>query len=251
MRESVLFYRSFYEALKDLDSEQFKESICAIMEYALNEKVIEASGVAKAIFLMAKPQIDANNKRYRNGLRGGRSQEPNDNQTGTKPEPKHNQSITKPEPRHNQSITKQEPNDNQTGTKVEPKEKEKEKDKDKDKDIKNICRYAPAFEELWEAYPRKKEKTKAYKCYKARLGDGFPEDELITAVKRYADQCRKERTEEKYIKLAATFLGPNTPFTDYLDKKGGVSGEGGSKPYSQPTGGDPRFEGFTVDLSGL
>ena len=63
---------------------------------------------------------------------------------------------------------------------------------------------------------RKKEKAKAYRCYKARLADGFSEDELETAVKRYADECKINHTEEKYIKLGATFLGPNTPFTDYL-----------------------------------
>ena len=76
--------------------------------------------------------------------------------------------------------------------------------------------YTCAFESLWTAYPRKKEKAKAYKCYKARLADGFSEDELETAVKRYADECKINHTEEKYIKLGATFLGPNTPFTDYL-----------------------------------
>ena len=38
----------------------------------------------------------------------------------------------------------------------------------------------------------------------------------MLAVKRYADECRCNETEEKYIKLASTFIGPNTPFSDYL-----------------------------------
>ena len=62
-------------------------------------------------------------------------------------------------------------------------------------------------------------KRQAYKCYMARLADGFSEDELETAVKRYADECKKNHTEERYIKLGATFLGPNTPFVDYLGGK--------------------------------
>ena len=78
------------------------------------------------------------------------------------------------------------------------------------------------FERVWNAYPRKKEKAKAYKCYMARLADGFSEDELETAVKRYTDECKKNHTEERYIKLGATFLGPNTPFVDYL---GGMKDE--------------------------
>ena len=59
----------------------------------------------------------------------------------------------------------------------------------------------------------------AYKAYKARLNDGFSEDELITAVKRYAEECRRQRTEERYIKHCSTFLGVNTPFMDYLKKE--------------------------------
>ena len=67
--------------------------------------------------------------------------------------------------------------------------------------------------------PRKKEKAKASKAYQARLKDGFSEEELLNAAKQYAAECNKERREEKYIKLGATFLGPATPFVDYLKKE--------------------------------
>ncbi len=78
--------------------------------------------------------------------------------------------------------------------------------------------YSCAFEEFWKAYPRKKEKSAAYKAYKATLNKGFSEDELMTAVKRYADECKKEQRDSRYIKLCSTFLGPNTPFMDYLNQ---------------------------------
>lgn len=90
-------------------------------------------------------------------------------------------------------------------------------------------KYMCAFEELWGAYPRKKEKAKAYKCYQARLSDGFSEDELMLAVKRYAQECKAKNTEEQYVKLAATFLGPNTPFVDYLGDYKPPSGSAGNK----------------------
>ena len=80
----------------------------------------------------------------------------------------------------------------------------------------NINIYSVHFEAFWKAYPRKKEKAKAYKCYQARIKDGFSEDELLTAAKNYAAECKKEKREEKYIKHAATFIGANTPFVDYL-----------------------------------
>ena len=198
MRDSVVFYRSFYEAIKMLPAEQFKASALAILEYGLDGKEPEAEGIERTVFCMAKPQIDANNRRYENGTKGGR------------PKTKDNQTETK---------------DNLNETKPEPKEKEKVKENVKEKDNTYSC----AFEALWSAYPRKKEKANAYKCYKARLADGFSEDELMTAVKRYADECKARRTEARYIKLGATFLGPSTPFQDYLgDYKPEDTGQTGS-----------------------
>lgn len=79
--------------------------------------------------------------------------------------------------------------------------------------------YSKEFEELWESYPRKKEKAGAYEKYKARLKDGFSHEELLTATKAYAEECRKDRREQQYIKQAKTFFGPATPFLDYLQKE--------------------------------
>lgn len=94
--------------------------------------------------------------------------------------------------------------------------------------IKNENKYNVCFEEFWEHYPRKKEKQKAYAQYSARLKCGYSESELLTACKNYADECRKSRREEKYIKLGATFLSSNEPFVDYL-KKGDTNGAGVSR----------------------
>ena len=72
MRDSVVFYRSFYDAVKDLDAESFKQCITALMEYSLNEKEVDVDGFANMFMMMAKPLIDKNNKRYENGRKGGR-----------------------------------------------------------------------------------------------------------------------------------------------------------------------------------
>lgn len=109
MRDSIVFYRSFYEAVKTLPPEDFKKTIQAIMEYGLNDVEPETNGVEKTVFLLVKPQIDANNRRYENGKRGGSSSK---GKSETKPEPKANQSGTKVEPNVNQNGTKHEPNVN-------------------------------------------------------------------------------------------------------------------------------------------
>lgn len=74
------------------------------------------------------------------------------------------------------------------------------------------------FEAVWAIYPRKKDKAAARKAYEARLHDGWSPDELLSAVKAYAAECRKERRDEKYIKHGSTFFGASTPFSDYIPK---------------------------------
>lgn len=69
MRDSVLFYRSFYDALKNIPPEERLKVYDSIMEYGMYDRDPDLDGVALAIFLLAKPQIDANNKRYENGCR--------------------------------------------------------------------------------------------------------------------------------------------------------------------------------------
>ena len=85
--------------------------------------------------------------------------------------------------------------------------------------IEPKSKYESNFEEFWKEYPRKEGKGEAYKKYKARLKDGFSEHELLCAAKNYAYICKKNKTEQKYIKHGKTFLSDTTPFIDYLPKK--------------------------------
>lgn len=108
--------------------------IMAIMAYGFDgEEYADDDPTVSIVFDLIKPQIDANNRRYENGKRGGRpkksDQKPNETQENPKNQvdyleadekPNHNQAETKQEPNDNQEITKQKPNNNQTITKVEP-----------------------------------------------------------------------------------------------------------------------------------
>lgn len=80
-------------------------------------------------------------------------------------------------------------------------------------------KYIPAFEQFWSVYPRKEEKGAAYKKYKARLKDGYSEEELLKAAEGYAIQCKRLRTEKRYIKHPKTFLSDSLPFLDFLPKR--------------------------------
>jgi hypothetical protein len=107
MRDSTIFYRSFYEALTELPLINQGEVYNAIFEYCFNDNLLELKGLSKTIFTLIKPQLDANNKRFENGKKGGKPK-PNDNQTVTKPEPKANQNVTKSKPNNNVNVNNNE-----------------------------------------------------------------------------------------------------------------------------------------------
>lgn len=69
-RNSFIFYKSFYEAIKELDKETQTEIYNAILSYQFENIAVELSGVAKAIFTLIKPQLDANNTKFENGCKG-------------------------------------------------------------------------------------------------------------------------------------------------------------------------------------
>ena len=71
MRDSYVFYRSFYEAMEDLPDKEQLDIYRAITQYALEGKEPEISSYTKAIFKLIKPQLDANIRKRENGKKGG------------------------------------------------------------------------------------------------------------------------------------------------------------------------------------
>ena len=73
-RDSFIFYKSFYESIKEIPEEEQLKVYKAISEYALYQNEIELSGISKAIFTLIKPQIDANYQKFLNGKQVKRKQ---------------------------------------------------------------------------------------------------------------------------------------------------------------------------------
>lgn len=100
MTDSFVFYRSFYEAINNLDFEEQGKAYNAIMSYAFDGDETTAEGIAHVIFVMAKPQIDANAERRINGRRGGRPKKEKpmviENEENKKPMVLKNDEIEKP-----------------------------------------------------------------------------------------------------------------------------------------------------------
>lgn len=70
--ESFIFYASFDEALSELDDAQYGKIMRAINKYAIYEIEPELNGMLKAMFILIKPQLDANIRRRTKGTTGGR-----------------------------------------------------------------------------------------------------------------------------------------------------------------------------------
>lgn len=83
MRDGYVFYRSFAEALEDLDDKTFRQVVTDMTWYALDGREPEGTGIASAVFKLIKPQIDANNRRYENGRKGGRPKKEESKTVGT------------------------------------------------------------------------------------------------------------------------------------------------------------------------
>ena len=110
VRDSMVFYRSFADAIKELDDDDQLDAFWNIVSYALDGIEPDKKGPARAVYLMAKPQIDTNNKRYASG------KQPKCKQTGSEMEANREQTISKPEANENVNA-----NENENGNEKKKK----------------------------------------------------------------------------------------------------------------------------------
>ena len=115
-RESILMYRSTWEMLQDIKNEShdnYELAMNMYLNYAFDGDEPELDKVPLTIKLFwkaAKPLIDANNKNYINGCKGGApSESMKGNQNARK---KEKQTQNKPKTNRNQTQNKGNVNDN-------------------------------------------------------------------------------------------------------------------------------------------
>lgn len=71
--ESFVFYRSFRDAIEEMNDEDKLSTLLAICDYALYGLEPNLKGpLPRAVFTVARPSIDANKVRRKNGKSGGR-----------------------------------------------------------------------------------------------------------------------------------------------------------------------------------
>lgn len=121
-RDQFTFYRSYYEAMKDLSVEECTKLLLAIAAYALDEEEPELSGSCSACFKLIRPTLDSGRNKAANRMNA-------EEQSEIKPKSNQNKSKSnqnKPE----QAEIKSE----QIGTNRKEKEGEKESEKEREYD---------------------------------------------------------------------------------------------------------------------
>ncbi len=192
-REGFIFYKSFYDSIKELDPQDQVQIYNAIFSYQFENELVELKGIAKSIFTLIIPQLNANNKRYENGCKGGR--------------PK------------NQIITKTKPNNNQNKTKIKPKEKEKEKENEKENEKVNENKYYIDGElnDIFEEFLQVRKKLKA-------VNSGRAINTLINKLSKYDDETKYKMIEQSIVNSWKDIYElkkqnkekSNNPFLDYV-----------------------------------
>ena len=198
IRESFVFYLSFWEAIENLPPEHQLNAFIFIICYWLFGIVPEVTKdpIAYSIFVMAKPQIDANNKRYLNWVKWWRPEKTFENSR----KPNRNQTVTKPKPNVNVNV-----NEN-VNENVNVNGNVNENEKKKNKKINEKVVYSELFESFWKAYPKKKGKQKAREAWENAIKWGNDPKHLITKAWEYATEIKLKRVEEKFIKFAQWWL---------------------------------------------
>ena len=140
----MIFYDSFYQAIQELETpEEQAAAYNALIQYSMTGEEPEGlHGGPKIIFLMARPQIDANNERRENGAKGAEY-----GKLGGRPKKNPIGVIDK----NPIGVIEENPGGvNEKTPKVKVKEKEKVKDKEKE-NIKER-EYFPDDEKLEKAF---------------------------------------------------------------------------------------------------
>ena len=206
MRKQFTFYSSFWEAVQALPDEYCLSSLKAIISYALTGEEPPVEGVAKAMFEMARPTLDASRRKAENGALGGASG------TGESKArySKNNVACEDIECDDKQIASTSQANASKTQANATEKEKEIEYKIEYDSSTPlnppvGGTTMPKGFDEFWKAYPKKVGKAAASKSF-AKVIKKVPLQTLLSAIERQKCGPQWSRDNGQYIPNPATWL---------------------------------------------
>ena len=140
-RKGFTFYRSYYEAISLLPAADQLTVYKAIMEYSLNGTTPDTEDMslcAQLLIMAFMPNLEANNRRYANGVKGGRGHKADTTSNDQEvPTTSNDQEQPTTEAAPNQAESKAKPNVNQTESKAGANENENDNDNENENDDDN------------------------------------------------------------------------------------------------------------------
>jgi hypothetical protein len=73
-RDSMVIYRSFYDAIKELPEKNQLEILKQIFEFGLDGIEFELTGISKTIWILIKPNLEANRTKWESGCKAKKKQ---------------------------------------------------------------------------------------------------------------------------------------------------------------------------------
>lgn len=214
-RDSFVTYRSFYEAVKNLDYETIGRVYVAINEFALDHNEVDCDGIAKTIFTLIKPQLEASFRKAISGSKGGKVCK---SKSSEELEDKEERNISTSEANPKQTESKPKANNKQTATNVNAnvnvnvdiKEKNIKKEKHKHGEYQNVLLTDEEYDKLHKDYPNASELIRyldeyiEMKGYKAKSHNLAIRKWVIDAVAREnRNKPVQEETSNPFLKLLA------------------------------------------------
>lgn len=201
-RKSFVFYASWLDAVENLPKDMQGDALLAIAKYgARGEEAAGMKPVAKAMLMMVKAQIDANNARYASGCKGAEF-----GRLGGRP--RKNPSKTPAEPQGNPKETPRKPLMNMIDDNdVSSIDDTKKRKLTLSKKVVAVGDVLAGFEAFWQAYPGRRKVAKhlcreKWKTHK--LEEIAPR--IVAAVRRLAASPDWTKDDGQFVPMPATFL---------------------------------------------
>lgn len=223
IRDSFVFYKSFADAISEMPREYQLRAYEVIISYALTGDLPDESEpwAVKAIFQVCKANIDANNKRYVDGHKGGRPKKPVVSESKTSGFETENQWIQNSKPNDNDNVNV---NDNVNAN---------DTDTDNANDTDNIDILSdsvrpsqqPAADKINYQYIIDNLNGKTGKHYRvtdktrslirARFKDGFEESDFLKVIDNKVRSWANDPKMSQYLRPETLF---GTKFEGYLNE---------------------------------
>ena len=192
-RKQFTFYRSYYEAVKELNKRDQAAVLMAICDYSLNETEPNLTGAAKAVFIVIRPFLDTARRKADGGMNKGkedgekipqRCEEDNDEML--------------------QGCEEENTNKNKKENKKKKKNKIEGEEKKEKEDPADLC--GRCFTLFWDAYPTKIRREDAWEEWKRLAPTEAQASTIMDNLEAWKKTSRWLEDGGRFVPASAKFL---------------------------------------------